>query len=52
VVDSAMDALPTVRRQVETGDTDLLRGIVKLFYERVIGEEVDAICGRSPRRPL
>jgi hypothetical protein len=44
VVDTAMDALPTVRKQ-EQADTDLLRGNAKLFSERVIGEEVEAICG-------
>jgi Transposase, Mutator family len=32
---------------VEQADTDLLRGIVKLYYDRVIGEEIDAIC-RAP----
>ncbi|MGH2660228.1 MAG: IS256 family transposase, partial [Actinomycetota bacterium] len=40
-----MDALAWVRKQVEQADTDLLREMVKLFCERVMGEEVDAICG-------
>jgi transposase-like protein len=45
VVDTTMDGLAWVRKQVEQADTDLLREIVKLFCERVMGEEVDAICG-------
>jgi hypothetical protein len=44
-VDATMDALSTVRKQVEQADTRPAAGIVKLFCERVIGEEVDAICG-------
>jgi transposase-like protein len=45
VVDTTMDGLAWVRKQVEQADTDLLREIVKLFCERVMGEEVDAIFG-------
>ncbi len=45
MVDTTMDGLAWVRKQVEQADTDLLREIVKLFCERVMGEEVDAICG-------
>jgi transposase-like protein len=40
-----MDALSWVRKQVEQADTDLLREIVKVFVERVMSEEVDALCG-------
>jgi putative transposase len=47
VVDSTMDGLSWVRKQVEEADTDLLREMVKLFVERVMGEEADAICGAS-----
>jgi transposase-like protein len=47
VVDTTMDGLAWVRKQVEQADTDLLREMVKLFCERVMGEEVDAICGAS-----
>jgi putative transposase len=32
---------------VEGADTDLLRETVKLFCERLMGEEVDAICGAA-----
>jgi putative transposase len=42
VIDTTMDGLAWVRKQA---DTDLLREMVKLFCERVMGEEVDAICG-------
>jgi putative transposase len=45
VVDTTMDGLSWVRKQVEQADTDLLREMVRLFCERVMGEEVDAICG-------
>jgi putative transposase len=44
VVDTTMDGLEWVRKQVERADTDLLREMV---CERVMGEEVDAICGAS-----
>ena len=47
MVDTTMDGLEWVRKQVEQADTDLLREMVKLFCERVMGEEVDAICGAS-----
>jgi hypothetical protein len=36
-----------VRKQVEEADTDLLREMVKLFFERVMGEEPT----RSAARP-
>jgi hypothetical protein len=45
VVDTTMDRLSWVRKQVEDADTDLLREMVKLFCERVMSEEADAICG-------
>jgi transposase-like protein len=40
-----MDGLAWVRKQVEQADTDLLREMVKLFCERVMAEEADALCG-------
>lgn len=45
MVNTTMDGLSWVRKQVEQADTDLLRELVKLFCERVMSEEVDAICG-------
>jgi transposase-like protein len=51
-----MDALSCVRKQIEQADSDLLREMVKLFCERAMAEEADAICGaphgeRSEERP-
>jgi putative transposase len=40
-----MEGLAWLRKQVEQADTDLLREMVKLFCERLMGEEADAICG-------
>ncbi len=45
MVDTTMDGLAWVRKQVEQAHTDLLREMVRLFCERVMSEEVDAICG-------
>jgi putative transposase len=45
VVDTTMEGLAWLRKQVEQADTDLLREMVKLFCERLMGEEADAICG-------
>jgi putative transposase len=45
VVDTTMDGLTWLRKQVEQADTDLLREMVKLFCERLMTEEADAICG-------
>ncbi len=47
MVDTTMEPLAWVRKQVEQADTDLLREMVKLFCERVMSEEADAICGAS-----
>jgi putative transposase len=45
VVDTTMNGLTWLRKQVEGADTDLLREMVKLFCERLMGEEVDALWG-------
>jgi len=45
VVDTTMDGLSWLRKQVESADTDLLREMVKVFVERLMGAEVDALCG-------
>jgi transposase-like protein len=50
-----MDALSWLRKQLESADVDLLREMVKVFCERLMGAEVDAMCGadygeRSPER--
>ena len=45
MVDTTMDGLAWLRKQVEQADTDLLREMVKVFAERLMAEEADAICG-------
>jgi transposase-like protein len=40
-----MDALAWVRKQGAEADTDLLREMVKVFCERLMGAEADALCG-------
>ena len=55
MVPDTMDALSWLRKQLESADVDLLREMVKGFCERLMGAEVDAICGadygeRSPER--
>jgi hypothetical protein len=45
VVDPTMDALANLRKQVAEADTDLLRGMVKVFAERLMSAEADAPCG-------
>jgi len=55
VVPDTMDALSWLRKQLESADVDLLREMVKGFCERLMGAEVDAMCGadygeRSPER--
>ena len=55
MVPDTMDALSWLRKQLESADVDLLREMVKVFCERLMGAEVDAMCGadygeRSPER--
>jgi putative transposase len=45
VVDTTMDGLSWLRKQVEQADTDLLREMVRVFAERLMAEEADVICG-------
>jgi hypothetical protein len=53
VVDATMDGLSWVRKQIEQADTDLLREMVKLFCERVMGEEARLLpLKRTVRHPL
>jgi hypothetical protein len=49
VVDITMDGLAWLRKQVEQANTDLLREMVKLFCERVMGEEADVQARLQPR---
>jgi putative transposase len=45
VVDTTMDALEWLRKQLVEADPDLLREMVKVFAEQLMGAEADALCG-------
>ncbi len=45
VVTNRIDVLEQFRKQLEGADVDLLRRMVKVFAERLVGAEVDSICG-------
>ena len=50
-----IDALEDFRKQLEGADIDLLREMVKVFAEQLMGADADALCGadygeRSPER--
>jgi hypothetical protein len=45
VINESMDALVWLRKQLETGDNDLLREMVRSFAEGLMGAEADAMCG-------
>jgi putative transposase len=45
VVDPTMDAVATLRKQLDGAGIDVLRELVKVFAERLMAEEADAICG-------
>jgi|SoimicMinimDraft_9_1059737.scaffolds.fasta_scaffold71239_2 transposase-like protein len=42
-----MDAVETLRKQLDGAGTDVLSELVKVFAERLMAEEADAICGAS-----
>ena len=45
MVRDRIDALEAFRKQLEGADVDLLREMVKVFAEQLMGAEVDAVCG-------
>jgi putative transposase len=45
VVETTMDALSWLRKQLEGASPDLLRAMVKEFAEALMGAEADAVCG-------
>jgi hypothetical protein len=45
VVDSTMDAVEAFRKQLDGAGIDVLRELLKVFAERLMAEETDAICG-------
>lgn len=55
MVRNRIDALEDFRKQLEGAEVDLLREMVKVFAEQLMGADVDALCGadygeRSPER--
>ncbi len=55
MVKNRIDALEDFRKQLEGEDIDLLREMVKVFAEELMGADADALCGagwgeRSPER--
>ncbi|MBA3737937.1 MAG: IS256 family transposase [Actinobacteria bacterium] len=55
MVKDRIDALEDFRKQLEGADVDLLREMVKVFAEQLMGADADALCGadygeRSPER--
>jgi putative transposase len=55
MVESKINVLGWLRKQVESADQDLLREMVKVFAESLMSAEADSICGadygsRSPER--
>ena len=49
MIDKSMDALVWLRKQLETGDNDLLREMVRSFAEGPMGAEADLVCGAPYR---
>jgi len=45
VVDPTMDAVEAFRKQLDGAGIDVLRELVKVFAERLMAEETEAICG-------
>jgi hypothetical protein len=45
VVKDRIDALEDFRKQPEGADVDLLREMVKVFAEQLMGADADALCG-------
>ena len=55
MVRNRIDQLQDFRKQLEGADVDLLREMVKIFAEQLMGADADALCGadygeRSPER--
>ena len=55
MVGNRIDALESFRKQLGGADVDLLREMVKVFAEQLMGADADASCGadygeRSPER--
>ena len=49
MINESMDALAWLRKQLETGDNDLLHEMVRSFAEGLMGAEADVVCGAPYR---
>ncbi len=47
MIDTSMDALVWLRKQLETDDNDLLQEMVRSFAEGLMSAEADGVCGAS-----
>ena len=47
MVDPTMDAVEALRKQLDGAGIDVLRELVKVFAERLMAEDADAICGAA-----
>ena len=47
MVETRMDPLSWLRKQLETADVDLLREMVRSFAETLMSAEADALCGAA-----
>ncbi len=45
MVETRMDPLSWLRKQLETADVDLLREMVRSFAQTLMSAEADALCG-------
>ena len=45
MIDTRMDALEWLRKQLEGDDNDLLREMVRSFAEGLMSAEADVVCG-------
>ncbi len=45
MIDTSMDALVWLRKQLETNDNDLLQEMVRSFAEGLMSAEADGVCG-------
>ena len=45
MVETRMDPLSWLRKQLETADVDLLREMVRRFAQTLMSAEADALCG-------
>lgn len=45
MAETTMDAMRWLRKQLESADADLLRELLQLVVEALMGAEADALCG-------